>query len=156
MSAAVRRCPPPSAAIHRRPPLPLPTSTSVHCSSCRHPHATHLPPSSLACPPPFPPLQSKFVAANDSVPFLILLQPVNNDEEETRSPSSPVTPNARHIIGCGAANDSVPFLFCCNPTMTMRRRLGCPHIPPPLTRIVLLAVTLPMTRASFYWPWRCR
>jgi hypothetical protein len=50
-----------------------------------------------------------------------LLQPVDDDEEEARSPSYPAAPDAHRIIGHDVANDM---------------------------RIILLAVALPMTDDS--------
>ena len=109
------------AVVHHRPPLstaarchPLP-STAIPCRLFPRPplSAAHL---VVICPQRIcrylsPPLHSKFVAANDSVSCLILLRPDNDNEEETRSPSSPVAPDAHRIIGRSAADDSMPFYY---------------------------------------------
>ena len=111
LSTTVRRCPLPPAAIRCRP-LPSPAAFS-HVRLCQP--LILLSSAHNVSAPIFrylsPPLQSKFVAANDSVSFLILLRPDNDNEEETRSPSSPVAPDAHRIIGRSAADDSMPFYY---------------------------------------------
>ena len=99
----------PLSAAFRCRPLPFP-APSAACLAAIRPQriCPHLPPLAPSPPPPckvslWPPMTVCL--------FKILLQSDDSNEEETRSPLSPIAPKAHRIIGRGAANDIMPFYF---------------------------------------------